>query len=47
MCLFTTIPTIWKVWYQMVRSCEDKKLDVILQRQKETSSFRQTQVLNN
>lgn len=31
----------------MVRSCEDEKLDVILQRQKETSSLRLTQVLNN
>ena len=31
----------------MVRSCDDEKLDVILQRQKETSSLRLTQVLNN
>ena len=31
----------------MVRSSEDEKLDVILQRQKETSSLGLTQVLNN
>lgn len=31
----------------MVRSSEDEKLDVILQRQKETISLGLTQVLNN
>ena len=31
----------------MVRSCEDEELDVILQRQKATSSLRLTQFLNN